>query len=220
VRQQAPRRGFRTSLTPANKALACGYGGALEGIRTPNLLIRSYLCRRPDPFRSVRDLAGAPFRCSWSSGIPEGRSPRWLPAWLPVAEDLAVRLACCGPYAHIPLSGPSPGSDLFRVRSPPRLGPPASSQVAILAVLSGSSRDNPRSTTSSGTRRARSRLRRPPLRSSELHDLPARTQPLVLWAGGFIPCIFRIMELFRDRAHVAGDDPRPVRAGCCLALGL
>jgi hypothetical protein len=43
---------------------------------------------------------------------------------------------------------------------PPRPRPRASSQVAMPAVLSGSDRDNPRSTTSSGTRRAR-RLRSP-----------------------------------------------------------
>ncbi len=71
-----------------------------------NLLIRRYPRRRPDWFRSVRDLGRVPVRCSCQSGIPEGRSPRWLPAWLPVAEGLADRLACCGPSAfqagHIP----------------------------------------------------------------------------------------------------------------------
>jgi hypothetical protein len=44
------------------------------------------MCGHPDPFRSVRDLGRVPARCSWPSGIPEGRSPRWLPAWLPVSE--------------------------------------------------------------------------------------------------------------------------------------
>jgi len=64
-----------------------------------------------------------------------------------------------------------PGSattrDRFRARSPRRAGSFASSLVAVPAVLSGSGRDNPRSTTSSGTRRARSRLRRPPTQSRE-----------------------------------------------------
>jgi hypothetical protein len=51
-----------------------------------NLLIRSSMGGWPDPFRSVRDLDRVPARCSWPSGIPESRSPRWLPAWLPVSE--------------------------------------------------------------------------------------------------------------------------------------
>ena len=57
-------------------------------------------CLHPDPFRSVRDLGRVPGRCSWPSGIPIGRSPRWLPAWLPVAEDLADWFGCCGPSAY------------------------------------------------------------------------------------------------------------------------
>ena len=40
-----------------------------------DLLIRSHPYGRPDPFRSVRDLGRVPARCSWASGIPEGRSP-------------------------------------------------------------------------------------------------------------------------------------------------
>ena len=60
----------------------------------------------PDPFRSVHDLGRVPGRCSWPSGIPIGRSPRWLPAGLPVAEDLADWFGCCGPSVfqagHIP----------------------------------------------------------------------------------------------------------------------
>jgi hypothetical protein len=52
-----------------------------------NLLIRRYLCGHPGPFRSVRDLGRVPARCSWPSGIPEGRSPRWLPAWLPLSAE-------------------------------------------------------------------------------------------------------------------------------------
>jgi hypothetical protein len=48
------------------------------------------------------------------------------------------------------------------VRSPPRTGLRASSQVATSAALSGSSRDNSWPTTSSGRQRARSRLRRAP----------------------------------------------------------
>jgi hypothetical protein len=43
----------------------------------------------------------------------------------------------------------------FLIRSPRRRGLRASSQIAMPAVLSGSGRRSPRSTTSSGTRRAR-----------------------------------------------------------------
>ena len=60
---------------------------ALGGTRTPNLLIRRFLCGHTDPFRSVRDLGRVPARCSWPSEIPEGRSSRWFPAWLPAAHD-------------------------------------------------------------------------------------------------------------------------------------
>src|SRR5262245_6598816 len=71
-----------------------------------SLLTRSSMSGHPEPFRLVRDLGRVPACCSRPSGIPEDRSPRWLPAWLAVAEDLADRLACCGPSAfqagHIP----------------------------------------------------------------------------------------------------------------------
>jgi hypothetical protein len=50
---------------------------------------------------------------------------------------------------------PSVPVDLFRVRSPSRADPHASSQLTLPAVLSESSHDNSRSTTSSGTWRAR-----------------------------------------------------------------
>jgi hypothetical protein len=45
-----------------------------------DLLIRRYLCGRPAPFRSVRDLRLVPARCSGESGAPEGCSSPWLPA--------------------------------------------------------------------------------------------------------------------------------------------
>jgi hypothetical protein len=54
--------------------------------RSHDLLIRSSMCGHPVPFRSVRDLGRVPARCSCPFGIPEGRSPRWLPAWLPAAR--------------------------------------------------------------------------------------------------------------------------------------
>jgi hypothetical protein len=67
-----------------------------------NLQIRSSMCGHPDPFRSVRDLGLVPARCSGESGISESRSPRWLPAWLPVSEGLPHRSACRGPSAFRP----------------------------------------------------------------------------------------------------------------------
>ncbi len=41
--RQAPSQRSRTLPIARNKALTCEYGGALEGIRTPNLLIRSQM---------------------------------------------------------------------------------------------------------------------------------------------------------------------------------
>ncbi len=43
MRRQALGRRARLLTIPGNKALTCGYIGALEGIRTPNLLIRSQM---------------------------------------------------------------------------------------------------------------------------------------------------------------------------------
>ena len=43
MRRQALERRARLLTIPGNKALTCGYIGALEGIRTPNLLIRSQM---------------------------------------------------------------------------------------------------------------------------------------------------------------------------------
>ena len=56
MRRQAVRQGPWALVISQNKTLTCGYGGALGGTRTPNLLIRRFLCGRPAPFRSVRDL--------------------------------------------------------------------------------------------------------------------------------------------------------------------
>jgi hypothetical protein len=83
VRRQAPRHRARALPITGNKALTCGYGGALGGTRTPNLLIRSSMWGHPGPFRSVRNLGRVPVRCSSSYGFPKGCSSRWLPAWLP-----------------------------------------------------------------------------------------------------------------------------------------
>ncbi len=61
------------------------------GTRTPNLLIRRYLYRRSDQFRTVRHLGRAAACCSRQSGFPQGRSSVWLPAWLPAAHDTGHR---------------------------------------------------------------------------------------------------------------------------------
>jgi hypothetical protein len=41
VRRQAAGQGPWALVISQNKTLTCGYGGALGGTRTPNLLIRS-----------------------------------------------------------------------------------------------------------------------------------------------------------------------------------
>ncbi len=46
-------------------------------------VIRSSMCGRPAPFRSVRDLGLVPPGCPVGSGAFQGCSSVWLPAWLP-----------------------------------------------------------------------------------------------------------------------------------------
>ena len=65
--------------------------GALGGTRTPNLLIRRYLCGWPDSFRSVRDLGLVSPGCTGGSGASEGCSSVRLPAWLPAGDHLFRR---------------------------------------------------------------------------------------------------------------------------------
>jgi hypothetical protein len=81
------------SPIPGGKALTCGFGGALGGIPTPSLLIRSYLYsvqRHPDQ--------SATWEACWSlvrtrSPGAGSRSPGWLPSWLPGASSLSGMLA-------------------------------------------------------------------------------------------------------------------------------
>lgn len=61
---------------------------------------------------------------------------------------------------HVCPAGHPSRSDLFRIRSPRRPGLSALSQIVVPAALPASGRDGLRSTVSSGTRRARPRLRR------------------------------------------------------------
>jgi hypothetical protein len=63
--------------------------GALGGTRTPNLLIRRYLYRRPDPFKTGRHLGLVSRGCPAGSGSSQGCSSVWLPAWLPPARPWA-----------------------------------------------------------------------------------------------------------------------------------
>ena len=66
-----------------------------------------------------------------------------------------------------------PGSDLFRVRSPPQLGSHASSQAAMPAVLSASGRGTSLATAPSGTRRARASSSRTSGAAGHLAVVPA-----------------------------------------------
>ena len=56
-----------------------------------NLQIRRYLCGRPGPFSTVRDLGLVSPGCPGGSGSSQGCSSAWLPAWLPAAP-LRARL--------------------------------------------------------------------------------------------------------------------------------
>jgi hypothetical protein len=58
-----------------------------ERLETRNLLIRRFLCGRPVPFRSVRDLGLVSAGCPGWSVRSEGCSSVWLPAWLPAASE-------------------------------------------------------------------------------------------------------------------------------------
>jgi hypothetical protein len=101
------------------------------------------------------------------------------------------------PLAVVPRGTAGRPSDLSRVRSPPRLGSRASSQVAMPAVLSGSTRDSPRPATS------------PDMRGTHGQHLPIlslvgdpddrRADHLGLDAG-ILP---------GDCPHVSGDGPGP-----------
>ena len=86
---------------PSLAARSCD-AGALGGTRTPNLLTRRYPRGHPDPFRSVRDLGCVRARCSCQSGEPEGRSSRWLPAWLPQGHVPPGPVSVVGRWAWYP----------------------------------------------------------------------------------------------------------------------
>ena len=68
---------------------------------------RRFLCGYPDLFRVVRDLRCGAAHYSCESGLPQGRSSRWLPAWLPISVGLADRFARrrpgAAPSAHLGL---------------------------------------------------------------------------------------------------------------------
>jgi hypothetical protein len=95
VRRQGPGQRARLLTIARNKALTCGYSGALGGTRTPNLLIRRFLYRHPAPFKSVRDLGLVSPGCPGGSGTSEGCSSPWLPAWLPGADPQAGHIPRC-----------------------------------------------------------------------------------------------------------------------------
>ena len=67
-------------------------------------------------------------------------------------------------------------------------------QVVMPCLQPQVTAENPWLTICSGTRRARSRLRRPLLRSSEFGALPPWTRSLIPRMAKIIPRIFRIMD--------------------------
>jgi hypothetical protein len=102
-------------------------------------------------------------------------------------------------------------------------GQPALPQVSRGIGLPPGDHEYPLLTGRSGTQRARggrahgsgggrSRL-------LNLCPLPARDRSPMSTAAKTIPCILRTWHFRRDYPHLAGDGPRPVRAGFCLALG-
>ena len=68
---------------------------------------RRFLCGYPYLFRVVRDLRCGAAHYSCESGLPQGRSSRWLPTWLPISVGLADRFARrrpgAAPSAHLGL---------------------------------------------------------------------------------------------------------------------
>jgi hypothetical protein len=58
------------------------------------MLIREYPYRRPDSFRSVRDLGLVRVGCPRKCGEPEGRSSAWLLPSRPAALDAWTWTAC------------------------------------------------------------------------------------------------------------------------------
>jgi hypothetical protein len=95
----AVTRAYPRRRSSAYLALSCVYprhpqrSRAVVGppLGVADCQIRRYLCGRPDPFRSVRDLGRAAVGCPCKSGVLEGHSSAWLPAWLPAAHDIGHR---------------------------------------------------------------------------------------------------------------------------------
>ena len=84
-------------------------------------LIRRFLCGRPDPFRTVHDLGLVSSGCPGGSGVPEGCSSPWLPAWLPADDSVTPWSSSPSPdlfsgnlAAPCPVPGPSPEPDSCR----------------------------------------------------------------------------------------------------------
>ena len=122
-----------------------GFGGGHPPFlpHASDLQIRSSMCGRPDPFRSVRDLGRVPVGCLWKSGESRCRSSVWLPAWLPVVLDV---------WQSAP--GLEPVLSAWEVCGAARLRPGDSVACGNLAGLTASDCDCPRALFLSGTQRA------------------------------------------------------------------
>ena len=71
VRRQAERQGPWALVISQNKTLTCGYGGALGGTRTPNLLIRSQMLY---PLSYERSPCSISCPARWLRLVPSARA--------------------------------------------------------------------------------------------------------------------------------------------------
>ncbi len=81
----------KTSRTRNDQRVCLGNRSALGGTRTPNLLIRRFPRGCPGSFRTVRSLRLVSPGCPAESGVSEGCSSVWLPAWLPLPAPRSCR---------------------------------------------------------------------------------------------------------------------------------
>ena len=236
-------------------ASACGLARSV-GTRTPSLLTRRYQRRRPDPFRTVRDLGLVFPGCPGGSGRSEGCLSVWLPAWLPAARHAGTNQwfsrasVVHGPSSLLPaLLALEAGSSSRSSRVYPAhwlcpLNPRIKSQARPCCKSSKSVRSLGlawvfaltsihRDPAPSNVVAARVAALRPPTRRRA--PQPFRAELAAMLGVGRCPSSRRVRAVAhacccqgrccirlpnRDCLYLAGDGPRPVRAGSGLALVL